>query len=238
VTILTVFDVLFFGDRRVVLSMLLGVAYLWLNRSPALIWMTPSIGIMLAALLVLGAVRGQPLHVWVDVLSTIELRWFLSPVNLDFGGFPLIATNVLASPDPMISLAPTYLDSVVAVVPAEIYPNRPLAFSGWYIETFHSDIAAIGGGLASNWVVESIVNFGMWGPVIVGLLTALALNRLCSDRAMSPRLSNAASIAAFGFLMRYDFASFLQLFGTITIPAIVLGRVIASPACARRLAQP
>jgi hypothetical protein len=230
VLVLTAFDLLLFGDRRIVLSMLLAVAFLFLNRKRSLLWLTPVIAAMLGVLLLLAAVREQPLAVWLDVLSELDLFAFLSPVNLDFGGFPLIANDFLSSSRPLLSTAPDYLQGLAAAVPSVLYPDRPVAFSAWYVQTYHPEIAAIGGGLASNWVIESLANFGVVGPAILGAITAGALNRLCSSKARWPRLSNAAALASFAFIMRYDLTSFMQILGGITTVAIVGARYAARPA--------
>jgi hypothetical protein len=227
---LVAFDLLFFGDRRIVLCMLCGVAYLTLNRSRVLPWLIPAIALTLFALLLFAAVRSQPLDEWVGILTELDLYQYLTPVNLDFGGFPLIATDLLSASEPIVSEAPTYINSIAAAVPSALYANRPLAFSAWYVQTFYGDIAARGGGLASNWIMESFVNFGALGPALVGLATAAVLNRMCSARARWPRLNNAALLPSFAFLMRYDFTSFLQVFAVITLAAILIARYSAEPA--------
>lgn len=225
---LTAFDLLFFGDRRIVLCMLLALGFIFLNRNKALIWLAPVICFMLLGLIFLAAVRGQPLDAWIGIVSDLEFVAYLTPVNLDFGGFPLVASDVLASSVPTLAQAPNYIDGIVAAIPSALYPSRPPAFSAWYVQTFHADVAAVGGGLASNWVIESVTNFGLAGPVLLGIATAFGLNRLCSSRARWPRLNNAASLASFAFLMRYDLTSFLQLFGGVTLVAIILGRYAAA----------
>lgn len=220
---LTAFDLLYFGDRRIILCMLLGIAYLTLNRSRFLPLLVPAIGVSLGLLIVFAAVRGQPPDVWIDILGSLELGSYLTPVNLDFGGFPLIATDLLASSQPLLAGAPNYLDGLLAVIPHALCPGRPPSFSAWYVQTYHSDVAAIGGGLASNWVMESYLNLGAAGIVIVGIATAGLLNRLCSPAWALAPLACAASIAAFAFIIRYDFTSFLQILGAITGAAILLG---------------
>lgn len=229
VLVLTAFDLLYFGDRRIILCMLLAIAYLTLNRSRLLPLLVPVIGISLALLIVFAAVRGQPLDVWIDVLGSLELRSYLTPVNLDFGGYPLLATDLLASSRPLLAEAPNYLDGLLATIPHALYPDRPPSFSGWYVQTYHAEIAAIGGGLASNWVMESYLNLGGAGVVAVGLVTAALLNRLCSPDWALARLGCAASIAAFAFIIRYDFTSFLQILGAITATAILLGWLATLP---------
>ena len=82
----------------------------------------------------------------------------------------------------------------------------------------------MGAGRASNWVMESYLNLGVLGPVAAGLATGGLLNRMCSPRSALGRLSCAASIPVFAFVMRIDLTSFLQIFGVITVVAIVLGR--------------
>jgi hypothetical protein len=227
VTGLVIFDLLFFGDRRIILCMLLAIAYISMNRTRALLWLAPLGGTFLVGLIFFAAVRGQPLDTWVAILSDLEFLPFLTPVNLDFGGFPLIASNVLKSATPILRAAPDYISGALAAVPSLLYPNRPQAFSAWYVQTFHPDVAAIGGGFASNWVIEGVINFGPLGPLLIGVVTAVVLNRFCSSRARWPRLSNAASLMSFAFIMRYDFTTFLQLLGGITLVAIVLGRCAA-----------
>jgi hypothetical protein len=220
---LVFFDLLYLGDRRIILCMLLGIAYLKLNRSQLLLLATPLISIALLGLIVFAALREQPFDMWIDIVAELDLRSFLTPVNLDCGGFPLIASDALASSRLLLSDAPNYFQGLLATIPSGLYENRPEAFSVWYVKTYHPDVAAIGAGLASNWIIESYVNLGVLGPLVVGLFTAGLLNRICSISQSLTRLSCAASIPAFAFLMRYDLTSFVQVFCVVTVVAIGLG---------------
>lgn len=233
-----IFDIFYFGDRRIALGMLLGVAYLTLNRSRLLPYFIPAIGFGLLGLIMFGALRGLPHEEWVDILSELEWWVYLTPANLDFGGFPLIATNLFESSTALLSAAPNYLDGMLAAIPSWLYPDRPVPFSVWYVRRYHPEVAAIGGGFASNWIMESYVNLGILGCAAAGLATSGLLNVICSLRSRLASLGSAASIPAFAFVMRFDLTTFLQVFGTTTLVALILGHLAIHKLILRPLRTP
>lgn len=200
-------DILIVGDRRmaVVVAMIICYYYSVDHSIPRRAWVV--IFTFFIALLAYGGFRNLPPSAWLDIYSNMDFWVFLNPVNLEFGAFPRIWTDMIGTSTP--SLSPTYLSAATQIIPSSLLPERSLAPSIEYVKTYHPDIYAIGGGLAFNALVESILNFGHAGPAVIGAIFGLVFSQSNSKRP--------ARILLFGiliyclcFTMRNDFTSTLR----------------------------
>jgi hypothetical protein len=70
--------------------------------------------------------------------------------------------------------AAVYLGDIINLVPQQLMPFEKLNLSRWYVETFHSDYAERGGGLAFGAIAEGLVGLGLvdliWRGLLVGLV--------------------------------------------------------------------
>jgi hypothetical protein len=196
-------ELLILGDRRLVLSMLLGAASVHgVRRLPFALLALAAGGA--ALLFSYGFVRNRPVEDWAEAWASNEVVEMLRPSNFEFGGFLVVAENMLP-----IELLPRdypgYASAFLQVVPKALLPGRPEAPSEWFIRTYYPDLAALGYGYGFNALVESIANLGAIGPAVLGALTGAAL--ACVGRSRV-----GAGIAAFLaiFLMRLDLASLLR----------------------------
>ena len=192
------------GDRRIFLSTVIGVlAVTKFSRQMTVVLLLLALPayIMFAAY---SGLRGVPTDQWAMRFDALEIKSVVDPSRGEFGGWARIAQDVLSKPYAEIADA-TVLKAPLSVVPSFLYPDRPLAPSLWYVHTYDPATAMRGGAWAFSLVVESFMNFWVFGPIVLGYFVSMAIARF-EGNAM--RCMLMVFVLAFSF--RADLVSIIQ----------------------------
>jgi hypothetical protein len=212
-------ELLILGDRRLVLSMALGMAAsLGARRLPR--WVLPVAIVGLPMLFAYGLVRNRPLDEWSTLLESVDTIDSLRPTNVEFGGFLVVAETMLPLPSIPESF-PNYASAFLQVIPRAILPDRPEAPAEWFIRSYYPDLAALGYGYGFNAIVESVANLGDAGPAVIGSIIGAGL--VWAGRG---RVIGGLAVFLAVFLMRLDFASMLR-------SALLVSAAVALAYCVR-----
>lgn len=198
-------DIAVLGDRRILLSLLLAM-FVATRPSPGKTLLCLLIAVPAAGLLwVYSYLRNVPIEAWLGILDQIEWRLALNIANGEFGGWTRIAADVLTRPFAEI-WQPTVIQAPLALVPSAIYPDRPLAPSLWYVNTFDPGTADIGGGWGFSLPIEAFMNAWYAGPVLLGL----AIGMLLGYCAVAGGIAQMLVVFVLCFSFRSDLVSLLQ----------------------------
>lgn len=214
-------ELLILGDRRLLVSMVLGMACAHGSRRlPRWALLAALVGVPI--LFGYGLVRNRPPDEWSTLLDSVDAIDSLRPTNAEFGGFLVVAETMLPLPSIPESF-PNYASALLQVIPRAIFPDRPEAPAEWFIRSYFPDLAALGYGYGFNAIVESVANLGDVGPAIIGSIVGAGL-------AWAGRGRVTAGLAAFlaVFLMRLDLASLLRsaLLVAVALAAVLVMRLI------------
>jgi hypothetical protein len=206
VIIFILFDMLFKGDRRVSISIVLGILAInyYMKNLPIKYIILGLISII--GLFLLGAIRNRPIERWGESINNFLTREF-SPGNSEFAPFSMIAKYLL-NEENFISM-PTYFNSILSVVPSFLYPDRPLASSNWFTKTYFTDYYNSGGGWAFNMIVETTLNFGYFAPIFLSFFY-LSFFLLAKQKGYVGILLVSIVVYVLTFSIRFDLTSIYQ----------------------------
>ena len=200
-------SVFILGDRRIFLSTIAGVlAISSLGKRTTTILLVSAIPAYVAFALY-GGFRGSPVSEWPQIYDLMDPRVLLDPSQGEFGGWARIAQELLTRPYSDIADL-TILKVPLSVIPSSLYPDRPLAPSLWYVQTFDPVTAMRGGAWAFSLVLESFMDFWVFGPIVLGFFVSMIIAKF--ERSMMSRLL-MVSVLAFSF--RFDMVSMTQQAG-------------------------
>jgi hypothetical protein len=199
------------GDRRLLLSALAAIlAILPLTRRQKSIAIFATVPLYLSFSLY-SAFRNTPASGWKNIYDSINPWAFIDPSRGEFGGWARIAQDVLSKPFGEIWRLTT-LELPLAVVPSALLPDRPVAPSVWYVNTFDPLTAARGGGFAFSIVVESFMNFWWVGPILLGFGIAWLIARFENTDRL-----RVIAVFVLAFSFRLDGVSLVQMFGWMIV---------------------
>ncbi len=156
------------GDRRILLSeMIACLSILALRRKTVTTILLSTIPAFLV-LSLYSIFRAVPFYQWPGVWERMDVFAAVDPSQGEFGGWGRIAQDVLSRPYDAVSKL-TFLDAPLSVVPKFLLPDRPVAPSVWYVNTFDPFTASHGGAWGFSIIVESYMNFWVLGPVLLGI---------------------------------------------------------------------
>ncbi len=199
-------DLFLLGDRRFVITFVLAAAAILAPRRLSLLAVITGF-IAVAALILLGAVRDQPMSEWLEVFQSDKLAPRLELSKFEFAYFSRIADDILRSM--RVEDYPTYVQSLLTTLPRIIYPDRPLGFGEWYVKTYYPDYWAMGGGYAANLIIEALLNWGPAGPAMLGGLIGVFFVEVIKLGGRN-RFGHGMLIFAVVFAMRFDMATLLK----------------------------
>ena len=207
VLILAVTQFIVLGNRREIMSFLVAAAVAaGMRRLP--LWMLPVGGVLIWFTTVLPWLRQAPLSEWMDIIVNFSTYFGnLDVSNTEHYAFAIVADTYYSAPT--TSNAPTMLDAFGTLIPQSIWPNRPMPAGEWFVATYYPELYRIGGGLAYNLPMETVINLGFFGPVVIPAAIALFASRL-GMRPNSALVWRAAIVLAWLFWLRYDFATLLK----------------------------
>lgn len=210
------------GNRREILSFLaaLLVALGW-KRPP--LWTLPLAALLFWFSTILPWLREAPIGEWIDIVTNFSTYFGgIQISNTEHAAFAIIADVYYSAPN--VTNFPTMLDAFGTLIPRSIWPDRPIPAGEWFVATFFPNIYRIGGGLAYNFPMETVMNLGLLGPLVVPACMAALINRVGSV-GRSPIVWRAAIVLAWLFWLRYDFATLLKS-ALLVFPFILFWLVI------------
>jgi hypothetical protein len=163
--------------------------------------------IAILALILYGALRDYPVDDWGRILYSGEFLVTFKPSNLEFGAYGKIAEDVLGKAP--VDDFPTFAKAFVSALPRVLAPLRPEGFGEWFSRTYYPEYWAIGGGYASNLAIESLLNWGVLGPAILGGLLGLFVTALTLIGGPT-RIGQGVAVFSFVFVMRFDMVTLLK----------------------------
>ncbi len=207
IIILALTQLVVLGNRREIMSFLVAAAVTaGMRRVP--LWMIPIGGFLIWFSTVLPWLRQAPISEWMDIIVNFSTYFgSLDVSNTEHYAFAIVADTYYSAPT--TSHAPTMLDAFGTLIPQSIWPDRPMPAGEWFVATYYPELYRIGGGLAYNLPMETVINLGIFGPVIIPAIIALFVSRL-GMRPRSALVWRAAIVLAWLFWLRYDFATLLK----------------------------
>lgn len=207
------------GDRRIFLSAVAGlVSVAAFSRRASLVML-----VFLAPAYVLfstySGLRGVPTYEWANRLNNIDVLQMVDPSRGEFGGWARIAQDVLSQPFRDVSKL-TALQAPLCVVPRGLFPDRPDAPSVWYVKTFDPETAMRGGAWAFSLVIESYMNFWLFGPIVLAFVVGFFIAKF---EGTAMRQLSVVSVLAFSY--RSDLVSLMQQAG-LTVAFLIMYSLI------------
>ena len=198
-------NLLILGDRRIFLSTIAALlSVMAIGRRKTVLILTLIIPLFFIFSLYSGF-RGAPIDQWVDRYYAMDMWSLVDPSQGEFGGWGRIAQDVLTQPFSAV-YRPTILEAPFSVTPKMLLPDRPIAPSLWYVQTFDPNTAARGGAWAFSIVVESYMNLWIFGPVLLGILFGKIIAKF--EIGTFRRMIMVFTLA---FIYRFDTVSMIQL---------------------------
>ena len=169
----------------------------------------------------------------LEMIDFIQNNFDTSWLNLSSGelGYSLFVTSKIFAENIDYMHGRTYLDVLVNFVPRFIYPDRPLAPTQWFAQSFYPIAYQQGGSMGFSSVAEGYMNLGYVGVTISGFVFGVAMywwyRKLISKRDSVYKIAIYAASVPFMFTyIRMDTASLVKiiLFSSI-IPISMLWAV-------------
>lgn len=214
--ILVSVDILVLGDRRLAVLLILIYTFM-LNTKTKISPLYLIFGSFFAVFLwIYSYLRNTSIDQWSNIVNDLDYNVVFSPDKSEFGAFSII-WNDYFSKYSSVQMHPTYLETFVQLIPSFIYSDRPVPPSVSFVKEFYPDIYSVGGGLAFNAILESMMNFNIFGPIILALILVF-FSKFYTKNQLGILLG-AIYIFCFSFTMRNDMISNLRTF-------LIVGMVI------------
>ncbi|WP_434951265.1 O-antigen polymerase [Shewanella sp. HL-SH4] len=229
--ILLLLYILFFsasGDRRVWVSLVIGMVFMWstINKLPIIKMIIFGV-ISLVFLQVFSKIRGYS-HSIDEMFNFFILNftyeWFDFSSG-EFGWHYLIVSDVIDFVKVYgMEFGKTYMLAPLVSIPSFIYENKPTGLSPWYASIYFPDYFSSGGTLAFSFLAESYLNFSLAGPILIpfifGYFIAVFLRFLKSKFKMEFFITICASLLSTVLIFaRSDFSAVInQIVISIFLP--------------------
>lgn len=211
-------DVLILGDRKLVIVLLLICAFainVQKRISPTYIGYGFVFGLLMW---VYGYLRNTSFSEWGTILGGLDYGAAFSPDKSEFGAFSII-WNDYFSRYSSVQMRPTYLETFAQIVPTFIFPSRPISPSVNFVKEFYPDIYSSGGGLAFNSILESMMNFNIFGPIAFAFILVF-FSKFCNKSSFGVLLG-AIYIFCFSFTLRNDMITNLRVFVLLSVVVLI-----------------
>lgn len=207
--ILVSVDILILGDRRLAVLLILIYTFM-LNTKTKISPFYIIFGSFFAVFLwIYSYLRNTSIDQWSNIIHDLDYSVVFSPDKSEFGAFSII-WNDYFSKYSSVQMHPTYLETFVQLIPGFIYSDRPIPPSVSFVKEFYPDIYNVGGGLAFNAILESMMNFNIFGPIVLALILVF-FSKFYNKNQLGVLLG-AIYIFCFSFTMRNDMISNLRTF--------------------------
>lgn len=211
-------DILILGDRKLAILLFIICAYT-INVKRRINPVYIGYGFIFALLMwVYGYLRNTSFSEWGAILSELDYGTAFSPDKSEFGAFSIV-WNDYFSRYSSVQMQPTYLETFAQIVPTFIFPSRPISPSVNFVKEFYPDIYSSGGGLAFNAILESMMNFNIFGPIAFAFLIVF-FSRFYNKSHFGVLLG-AIYIFCFSFTLRNDMVTNLRVFILLSVIILV-----------------
>lgn len=211
-------DVLILGDRKLVIVLLLICAFA-INVQKRISPIYIGYGFVFGLLMwVYGYLRNTSFSEWGAILGGLDYGAAFSPDKSEFGAFSII-WNDYFSRYSSVQMRPTYLETFAQIVPTFIFPSRPISPSVNFVKEFYPDIYSSGGGLAFNSILESMMNFNIFGPIAFAFILVF-FSKFCNKSNFGVLLG-AIYIFCFSFTLRNDMITNLRVFVLLSVVVLI-----------------
>ncbi len=211
-------DVLILGDRKLVIVLLLICAFA-INVQKRISPIYIGYGFVFGLLMwVYGYLRNTSFSEWGAILGGLDYGAAFSPDKSEFGAFSII-WNDYFSRYSSVQMRPTYLETFAQIVPTFIFPSRPISPSVNFVKEFYPDIYSSGGGLAFNSILESMMNFNIFGPIAFAFILVF-FSKFCNKSSFGVLLG-AIYIFCFSFTLRNDMITNLRVFVLLSVVVLI-----------------
>lgn len=202
-------EVLVLGDRKQSLVILMSILSIfsikgYLKFKHYLVFFS-----IIILFFIYGAVRNRPIDRWGELLLNTDAFIFLNPANMEFGAFTIIWHDIYNRYNGQAYFDLTYMYVIDQLIPSFINSNREIAPSVKFVKDFYPDIYEQGGGMAFNSILESILNFGFLGPVILGLGVGF-ISKFCNYKTNLGVLFVIFFVYNSSFFFRVDMVSIVR----------------------------
>lgn len=121
----------------------------------------------------------------------------------------------------------SYLWTPLILIPRLLFPDRPPVLSQWWVNRYHPDIAARGGGMGFFFLAEAYLNFGVIGVIMFMCLMGVVYRAVYSYLKQSKddgrvALMYGAFISWIPTALRIDFATAFKGLVEFTIAILLL----------------
>lgn len=190
------------------------------------------VGVVALSLLSIGMVGLRSAGGVGRIVKSHEELTFVGEGDIIYDNTYKVFQNTLSTGD--YKYGSTLLDGLLSAVPSYILPfDRGPSPMMWFRNAFFSTkVTEQAGGRMFSIVAEAFMNFGYFGPLIIGFLYGLFLNVLYVSAMTSLRPQKLISLAAIlyyyfasqmYYFMRGDFSSFvIRTAGFVAVPLIVM----------------
>tara|TARA_R110000751_G_scaffold156389_3_gene261844 strand:- start:7763 stop:9064 length:1302 start_codon:yes stop_codon:yes gene_type:complete len=198
----------FMGDRGTGVTLLVLFFYFYSLRNQVSRRVLFVLFFFSIVLLLYSSFRNVPVEYWLDIYRNMVFFERLNPARLEFGAFPIVWQDYFNEFN--LGFHPTYYEIPFQIIPSALFPERGDAPSVWFVKHFYPDIANVGGGMAFNAILESVMNFWVLGPVFLGFVLGVSFSWLLSYDWDGRFLVGAWLIESFSFFMRVDMVNVVR----------------------------
>ena len=207
-------DILILGDRKLAIILFVICAFA-VNVQKRINPIYIGYGFVFGLLMwVYGYLRNTSFSEWGAILSELDYGTAFSPDKSEFGAFSIV-WNDYFSRYSSVQMQPTYLETFAQIVPTFIFPSRPISPSVNFVKEFYPDIYNSGGGLAFNAILESMMNFNIFGPIAFAFL--IVFFSKFYNKSHFGVLLGAIYIFCFSFTLRNDMISNFRTFFILSV---------------------
>lgn len=170
------------GDRRIMVGLLIGVAFLFLIKNKTRISVKSLIIPLIIAVFFthfISKVRHltfDPVTMFTSIFTTFETSW-LDISEGEVGAVFYVFNELLEDPNGINYLyGESYIKMPLILIPNFIVGKRTYNGLGdWFANKYHYDVWLTGGAFGFPFIAEAYINFWFFGTIIIGFIIGIGL---------------------------------------------------------------
>lgn len=202
-------DIFYFGDRKNAIITLLIYLYMYKFKNKIKIVYFILGLIFIFIMYIYSYLRSGSIYDWMNIINKLDYKFMLSPDNSEFGAFSIIWNEYLLKYT-SVKMHLTYLEAFIQIIPTFFYSDRPISPAINFVKEFHPEIYSIGGGMAFNLILESMMNFWFFGPIVIAYIMVFFYKFY--KKTPVGILFGSVFIFSFSFSMRNDMVSIIRIY--------------------------
>ena len=221
-------ELFIFGDRRGVASALVSIFIL--HNRYKIIRINPKL-ILFSIIFIASMVYIERTRYGGDFFANADYS-YLNPAVTELGAPWLVGLKIYNDIQFFTPKLDTFINSLLNLVPHVFWDDRPPGASALFVQEYFPDIAAQGGGFAYSFILELIINFSLFGYIILVFFMGFYISALNKFNSKAGTLSLVILTLTLVFLPRYDFATLLKsliIYAVASIPLLMSGAMIKKP---------